>query len=162
MRVNPSRESRIVRRIEDLERTIFACVCSWGLQRAFRQISGLVSVLCYARGHADNPTHEQVRSMSTDHAEAVRIVFNPRRVLYSQLLGHLLCNCDSGKTSRRGSPIAVRYRSLVLHHNERQRAEAESAMAEFEASRSLPESEIILSEPVGVSVLLMTSTGAVA
>ena len=152
MRVEPGREPRPGRRTEDpgFQRATFAGGCFWGLEDAFHRVPGVVSVLSgYTGGHADNPTYEQVCSGTTGHAEAIQIVFDPRRVSYDLLMKLFLCPCDSRQLNRQAPLVGIRYCSVVLYHNERQRAEAESVVAELEVSSSLPQSGITRIEPAG-------------
>lgn len=66
---------------------IFAGGCFWCMEKPFDQIAGVVSTTSgYTGGNLANPTYEQVGSGRTGHIEAVKIVYDPARVTYAQLL----------------------------------------------------------------------------
>src|SRR5438270_1200285 len=65
----------------------FALGCFWGAERRFWQLPGVVSTAAgYEGGHTPNPTYREVCSGETGHAEAVRVVYDPERVAYADLL----------------------------------------------------------------------------
>lgn len=70
-----------------LARATFAGGCFWCMETAFEGVEGVVSATSgYAGGHLENPTYEQVSSGGTGHAEAVQVVYDPKRIDYARLL----------------------------------------------------------------------------
>ena len=72
---------------EGYEVAYFALGCFWGAERTFWQTPGVLSTsVGYQGGHTPNPTYDEVCSGKTGHAESVRVVYDPSKVTYPQLL----------------------------------------------------------------------------
>ena len=69
------------------ETAVLAGGCFWGMEAVFEHVRGVSGVVSgYAGGSAKDATYDLVSSERTDHAEAVRIVFDPDKVSYARLL----------------------------------------------------------------------------
>jgi peptide-methionine (S)-S-oxide reductase len=106
----------------------FALGCFWGAERKFWQVPGvIVTAVGYEGGFTPNPTYEEVCSGLTGHTEAVRVVFDPARVTYRDLLGVFWEAHDPTQWMRQGNDVGTQYRSAVFVHSEAQRSAAEEA-----------------------------------
>jgi len=113
---------------EGSELALFAMGCFWGAERKFWQTPGVVSTAVgYAGGYTANPTYEEVCGGLTGHAEVVRVVFDPARVSYEELLRVFWEGHDPTQGMRQGNDIGTQYRSAVYTHGETQRAKAEAS-----------------------------------
>jgi peptide-methionine (S)-S-oxide reductase len=66
---------------------IFAGGCFWCMEKPFDQVPGVISTTSgYTGGTLANPTYEQVGGGGTGHVEAVKIIYDPARVTYAQLV----------------------------------------------------------------------------
>jgi peptide-methionine (S)-S-oxide reductase len=113
---------------------IFAGGCFWCMEAPFDQLPGVRSSTSgYAGGSVAKPKYEQVAAGTTGHAEAVQILYDPRRVTYGRLLEVFWRNIDpldaGGQFCDRGSP----YRSAIFYADEEQRLEAEESKRQVEA-----------------------------
>jgi peptide-methionine (S)-S-oxide reductase len=99
------------------ESAVFAGGCFWCMEPPFDALDGVLSTISgYTGGSVENPTYEQVSGGGTGHVEAVRVVYDPKRITYAQLLDVFWRNvdplddggqfCDRGPTYR--SAIFVR------------------------------------------------------
>jgi peptide-methionine (S)-S-oxide reductase len=107
---------------------LFGVGCFWGAERKFWQTPGVVSTAVgYAGGLTPNPTYREVCSGLTGHNEVVRVVFDPRKVHYEDLLRVFWESHDPTQGMRQGNDIGTQYRSAIYWHNEDQRRAAESS-----------------------------------
>ncbi|HET7636644.1 MAG TPA: peptide-methionine (S)-S-oxide reductase MsrA [Candidatus Limnocylindria bacterium] len=106
----------------------FAMGCFWGAEKLFWQTPGVISTAAgYAGGTTPNPTYEEVCSGRTGHAEVVRVVFDPDRVSYEELLRRFWEEHDPTQGMRQGNDIGTNYRSAIFTHSDEQQAAAEAS-----------------------------------
>ncbi len=107
--------------------------CFWCLEAVFLELRGVTQVVSgYAGGRRPNPTYEQVCSGASGHAEVVQISFDPAVISYRELLDVFFTIHDPTTPDRQGGDVGPQYRSMILFHDEGQRAEAEAAIAALE------------------------------
>ena len=117
---------------EGTDLALFGLGCFWGAERKFWKTPGVVSTAVgYAGGFTPNPTYEEVCSGRTGHTEVVRVVFDPRRVSYDQLLRVLWESHDPTQGMRQGNDVGTQYRSAILCTTDTQREEAGAARASY-------------------------------
>ncbi|MGA1265671.1 MAG: bifunctional methionine sulfoxide reductase B/A protein [Phycisphaerales bacterium] len=113
----------------------FAGGCFWGVEHRFQECPGVVEVSSgYMNGTTENPTYEQVCAHGTGHAEAVRVVFDPTRVTYRQLLDGFFRMHDPTQLNRQGPDVGDQYRSAVFTTDAEQLKEAQAFKLSLQAS----------------------------
>lgn len=116
-------------------RATFGGGCFWCVEAFYQDLNGVLEVVSgYAGGSAPNPTYHEVCEGITGHAEVVQIRFDPDSVSYGDLLDVFWRTHDPTTLNRQGADVGTQYRSVILYHDEQQRAEAERSMAETDAS----------------------------
>jgi peptide-methionine (S)-S-oxide reductase len=110
----------------------FALGCFWGAEKLFWQIPGVVTTAVgYEGGYTPNPTYEEVCTGRTGHAETVRVVFDPSKVSYGQLLVAFWEAHNPTEGMRQGNDVGTQYRSVVFCRTPRQKLEAEDSLTRY-------------------------------
>ena len=109
-----------------LEQAMFGLGCFWGAEKKFWQIPGVyTTAVGYAAGITPNPSYREVCSGATGHAEVVLVVFDPRKVSYSDLVKAFWESHDPTQGMRQGNDIGTQYRSGIYYFSDAQREIAE-------------------------------------
>ena len=121
-----------------VQTAVFAGGCFWGVDAVFKHVKGVTQVVSgYAGGSAESANYEQVSSGSTDHAESVRITYDPSRISYGQLLKVFFSVAhDPTELNRQGPDTGTQYRSAVFFANDEQKRVAEAYIAQLQAART--------------------------
>jgi peptide-methionine (S)-S-oxide reductase len=117
-----------------LETAMFGLGCFWGAERKFWELGDgvYVTAVGYAAGPTPNPTYEEVCSGRTGHNEVVRVVFDPKKISYEQLLKTFWESHDPTQGMRQGNDTGTQYRSGIYVTSPAQRAAAETSKAMYE------------------------------
>jgi methionine-S-sulfoxide reductase len=109
----------------------FAGGCFWGTQYEFKNIPGVISTAVgYSGGKTQNPTYQDVCGHVTGHAEAVRIVYDPKKLSFTKLCEEFFAIHDPTTLNRQGPDIGDQYRSTIFFENDEQKKLAEKAIAD--------------------------------
>jgi len=105
------------------ETAVFAGGCFWGIQAVYQHVKGVKSAVSgYAGGRVASPSYEQVSSGMTGHAESVRVVFDPSKVSYGQLLRVFFSVAhDPTQLNYQGPDHGTQYRSEVFYTTDAQK-----------------------------------------
>ena len=114
---------------------LFGMGCFWGAEQRFFHLPGVVSTAVgYAGGATPNPTYHEVCTGDTGHAEVVRVVFEPDRVTYDQLLRVFWEGHDPTQGMRQGNDLGTQYRSALYTADDAQRLAALASRNRYAAA----------------------------
>lgn len=120
--------------MEGKELATFGAGCFWCVEAVFQRLEGVEKVESgYAGGTVENPTYKQVCTGSTNHAEVLRIVFDPKKITFDELLEVFWKIHDPTTLNRQGEDVGTQYRSVVFYHNDKQKELAEKYKAALDA-----------------------------
>ena len=119
---------------------VFAGGCFWGMEAVFEHVKGVRGVTAgYAGGTRETADYDAVSTERTGHAEAVKVVYDPRVVSYATLLRvYLSIAHDPTQLNRQGPDSGPSYRSAVFPQDARQAAVARAYIAQLGAAKSFP------------------------
>ncbi|KAK4489001.1 hypothetical protein RD792_004792 [Penstemon davidsonii] len=127
-----------------LELAQFAAGCFWSVELTYQRLEGVVKTeVGYSQGHVHNPNYKLVCSGSTNHAEVVRIQFDPNVCPYTTLLDVFWGKHDPTTLNRQGKDVGTQYRSGIYYYNETQaklaRESLESKQSEIKDAKIVTE-----------------------
>jgi peptide methionine sulfoxide reductase msrA/msrB len=116
---------------DGLERATLAGGCFWGMEELIRKQPGVVkTIVGYTGGEVENATYRD----HDGHAEAVEIVFDPKKTSYEDLLLFFFRMHDPTTLNRQGNDVGSSYRSAIFYHDDEQRRTAEKVKGRVEKS----------------------------
>jgi peptide-methionine (S)-S-oxide reductase len=118
----------------------FAGGCFWCMEPPFDKLDGVDATISgYTGGRVANPSYEQVSSGTTGHAEAVQVVYDPKKVSYEKLLEVYWVNIDPTVKDRQFCDGGTQYRTAIFYHDEAQRKAAEASKVQVEKTKPFKE-----------------------
>lgn len=112
---------------------VFAGGCFWGVEGVFERVNGVISAESgYHGGAKATAVYEITNSGTTGHAEAVRIVYDPRKVSYGTLVRILFSVvADPTLKNRQGPDYGTQYRAAIVPLDASQRTVATRYLAQI-------------------------------
>lgn len=121
----------------DHEIAYLAGGCFWGMEDLLKKIPGVVETeVGYMGGDTQNATYNIVKTGTTNHAETVKITFDPKKISYGELLLHYFKMHDPTTLNQQGNDIGTQYRSVIFYTSPEQRDEAERIKVRVDKSKA--------------------------
>lgn len=128
----------------------FAGGCFWCVEADFDKVPGVVrTVSGYTGGHLKDPTYRQVSAGGTGHREAVRILYDPEKVSYEELLGVFWRNVDPTDDGGQFCDRGPSYETAIFANSPEQRRLAEASKRKLEDSGALDKPVVTPIETAG-------------
>eukprot|EP01018_Ginkgo_biloba_P024446 Gb_20288 [translate_table: standard] len=107
----------------------FGAGCFWGVELAFQRIHGVTCTeVGYSQGTFHNPTYKDVCTGTTNHAEIVRLQYDPNQCSYDSLLDAFWARHDPTTLNRQGDDVGTQYRSGIYYYTPEQEKAARESM----------------------------------
>ncbi|MGH9315064.1 MAG: peptide-methionine (S)-S-oxide reductase MsrA [Vicinamibacterales bacterium] len=129
---------------------VLAGGCFWCVEAVYLQLDGVLKVISgYAGGTAETANYQAVCGGTTNHAEAVRITYDPSRITYGQILKVFFWIAhDPTQLNRQGNDVGRQYRSAIFHADERQQDVAAAYIRQLDDARVFPGPIVTTLEPL--------------
>jgi peptide methionine sulfoxide reductase msrA/msrB len=115
------------------ETAILAGGCFWGVEYYLQQLDGVMTVTSgYTGGRVKDPTYKEICTGLTGHAEAVKVIYDPDKISYEEVVKNFLEIHDPTQVGRQGPDIGDQYRSEIFYMNLAQKATAEKLLGILE------------------------------
>jgi peptide methionine sulfoxide reductase msrA/msrB len=128
---------------------VFAGGCFWCVEAVFEQLDGVVDAISgYSGGDANTAFYQAVLTKKTGHAEAVKIVYDPSKISYEQLLRVHFATHDPTTLNRQGPDIGPQYRSAIFYANQQEKKIAEAFIADLNEAKVFKQPIVTTLEPL--------------
>ena len=132
----------------NLQQATLAGGCFWCTEAIFKRIKGVEKVVSGYAGNGENPpSYDQVSSGATTFAEAIQLDFDPSAITYDKILEVFFATHDPTTMNRQGNDVGSQYRSEIFYHDDGQKASAEKAIADLNASGRFKDPLVTTLEP---------------
>ena len=105
-----------------MEIAVLALGCFWGPEKKFSEIEGIVETeVGYCGGKISNITYKEVCTGETEHAEVVKLTYDPKKISYEKIIEYFFEFHDPTTLNRQGPDIGTQYRSEIFYNNDEQK-----------------------------------------
>ena len=105
-----------------MEIAVLALGCFWGPEKKYGQLNGIYRTeVGYCGGNSPNTNYREVCTGTTNHAEAVKLEFDPKVITYEQIIKRFFEFHDPTTLNSQGPDFGTQYRSEIFYLNEEQK-----------------------------------------
>ena len=105
-----------------MEIAVLALGCFWGPEKKYGQLDGIYRTeVGYCGGNSPNTNYREVCTGTTNHAEAVKLEFDPKIITYEQIIKKFFEFHDPTTLNSQGPDFGTQYRSEIFYLNDEQR-----------------------------------------
>ena len=107
---------------KNVHKAYFASGCFWCVEAIYESLVGVKTVTSgYSGGSTKNPTYELVNTKLTGHAETIEVVYNPKKITFSNLLDVYFGSQNISQLNGQGPDNGPQYRSIIFYQNQQQK-----------------------------------------
>jgi len=133
-----------------MQTAVLAGGCFWGVQGVYEHVRGVRKVIAgYAGGARSTADYERVGTGSTGHAESVKIIFDPAKISYGQILQIAFSVVhDPTQLNRQGPDVGTQYRSVIFYADDDQKRIAQAYIAQLDQAHVFARSIVTQVDPL--------------
>jgi peptide methionine sulfoxide reductase msrA/msrB len=130
--------------VEDTEEAIFAGGCFWGIEYFFKKLPGILKIeVGYSGGHTTAPTYKDVCHGGTGHYEAIRVVYDPNKISYENVMKHFFEIHDPTQQDGQGPDLGEQYFSVAFYYDEKQKKSIEKLIKQLKDANYLVATKVL-------------------
>lgn len=119
--------------VTDTEEAIFAAGCFWGVEYYLQKLPGVLKTeVGYTGGIKNYPSYEDVCHSNTGHFEAIRVIYDPKKINYENLTKYFFEIHDPIQTNGQGPDLGQQYQSAIFYYDDTQKQTAQKLIQELE------------------------------
>lgn len=116
---------------KNIKTVILGGGCFWCTEAVFDRLKGVQEVIPgYAGGNVENPSYDQVSMGKTNHAESIKITYDPNIISFEQILEVFFATHDPTTLNKQGADEGTQYRSVIFYQDDEQKSIAEKMIKE--------------------------------
>ena len=120
-----------------MEIAVLGLGCFWGPEIKFSKLEGIIKTeVGYCGGDSKETTYKEVCTGNTNHAEVVKLEFDPKIISYEQILNFFFEIHDPTTLNSQGLDFGTQYRSEIFYLNDKQKKISENAIEKMNSSLS--------------------------
>ena len=120
-----------------MEIAVLGLGCFWGPEIKFSKLEGIIKTeVGYCGGDSKETTYKEVCTGSTNHAEVVKLDFDPTVISYEKILDFFFEIHDSTTLNSQGPDFGTQYRSEIFYLSDKQKEIAENAIDKMNSNLS--------------------------
>jgi len=133
-----SKEQKMTMESKQEQRIIYlAGGCFWGLEAYMERIQGVTDAVSgYANGKGDTTNYQLLHA--TDHAETVKVTYDPNKISLDKLLQYYFRVIDPTSINKQGNDRGRQYRTGIYYQNEQDKAVIEAALKTLQSKYKEP------------------------
>ena len=114
-----------------MEIAVLALGCFWGPEKKYGQLEGVYKTeVGYCGGNSPNTNYKEVCTGTTNHAEAVKLEFDPKVISYEEIVKKFFEFHDPTTLNSQGPDFGTQYRSEIFYLNDEQKKIAQKVINE--------------------------------
>jgi peptide methionine sulfoxide reductase msrA/msrB len=141
-------ETEQLAELAEVADAVFAGGCFWCVEAVFEELRGVYEVISGYAGGDGSPTYKAVVTGTTGHAEAVRVVFDPKQISLEDLYKVHFATHDPTTLNRQGGDVGTQYRSTIFYRDDKEKAIAQAFIADLTEQKTFRNPIVTTLEPL--------------